>query len=311
MLYVRIHTELHHTDRFYVYKDDEENEKVYIDGNDKSNDYIYDLETGLFDVYNIAVWGNGAFSQNVENKEHYFHVKTKSKLFGLTELIDKREHDSEVFDDWCAARRDQDYYLYVRVYSIKEEPISQLLKLVSDWCEGAGDTVSNEPFDWPSRDGYFNEDGENEIDEKGKELYLDTDDIRLLEELDLLENVRNLSWDISLPEYEGSGTEAFLLLKNVTEFVGNLLGHIESMAKAQVKKDIRHAIIDKGIIAPHNTFRMQSSNEDEWDACGYTVYWVDEYNENREVVKCYKVTLLSHVKDEGEKLKIEEINPEG
>ena len=211
MLYIQINSEIHDPSMLYLDSDIREMEDYSVEKvprytpHEVPRHFVFD-ENGNYDAYSLIVWGKGAFCFNHTEACVQYEVATNKSIFDLTHYIDEDpgfETTSELFDDWGASRRGQDFYLYLNVYTVSKILAERYISFVENWIINNSFTYKSIPSIqvYPLRT--------SPIVSNGK--CVSTDSIIAFEKDPNSKSI-DVSWDISFPEYEGSGSEGYILL---------------------------------------------------------------------------------------------------
>lgn len=242
MLFVQIRSSIHNPNKLYLDKDVRDLEEWSLENipiyspYEVPRDYVFD-ESGDYNAYNLIVWAKGACCLEHTDSCVNYKVNTDKSIFDLTYYIDDIpgfETTSELFDDWGASRRGHDYYLYINVYTVHEELAKRYTTFVEKWIK------ENSCF-------YEIMDESAEIErplchsiyDKG---YRTSTDSIIAFEKDPSSKLINASWDIDFPEYEGSGSEGYILLEVALVAIPLLLNYfaIGDKEKKAIKTYHRH-----------------------------------------------------------------------
>jgi len=204
MVYIELRITEHVPGKYEVF-DWECGKRVLIEDNASiPQHYLYN-DDGRFDIYNLAIWGRGAFCCETHTTLLHYEVTTEKSVFDLVDYINMTEPNHmetpEYFSCWWADRRGEAYYLHIHIDVIGRELVCASIAIVEDCFEEHAAYEKKEKIEWPASLYQKPEEWtKNEIET--------SEVIRFEKNYPQLRQRRDVNWEIPPPEFEGGGSEA-------------------------------------------------------------------------------------------------------
>jgi len=294
MLYIDVFSSLNHLDVFTCGRDDDISPASY----EEVKNECYSKDDG-WDVYSLCFCPGGYNSVNHEDIDAYFSIDTKASLFDLARVVCDENMSHELFCDWCASRRGNDYFLNIRLITVRQEILDERRAILSKWIAENGKLINTEPFE-------FCFDAPSPCREVST-LDLISEDIVAFEKSEYA-NIEGIDWNIDFPEYEGGGEFAQLFFDHIDTLLSILvpLG-ISRISKQSIIKNKKRIDKSREMILRHENITGHlvdpSLNENRTDKNGNTVYCfyelIDEdivalYYATATIVKGKEIVVYSH-----------------